>query len=309
LPIELAEAVVSLAGLSLRDLEYLVAVAETRHFGKAARQCCVSQPALSAQVRKLEHLLGVQVFERTRSGVLLTEPGTALIEQARLVLADAYTLMATARNATTPLAGPFRLGAIPTVGPYLLPHLLERLREAFPAMQLILTERRTGALVPLLRAGELDAVLACAPVEDAALATQPLYFEPFVLAHRPGRVPQWPPVARCDKLVLLEEGHCLRDQTLAACGPALPDATRHATGLDMLRYMVAAGEGISLMPALAAAALGGIDGLVMYTPLPAGSAGRLVILLARATDPRAAHLARIADLARASAPPPAVPAA
>lgn len=296
----------SLAGLSLRDLEYLVAVAECRHFGKAAQQCSVSQPALSAQVRKLEHRLGVEVFERTRSGVLVTEPGAALIELARTVLADAHTLVATARNSATPLAGPFRLGAIPTIGPYFLPHLLERLRGRFPGMQLVLTERRTGNLLPLLRTGELDAVLACAPIEDPALSSHRLFFEPFVLAHPPGRLPCWPPVAAGDKVVLLEDVHCLHDQTLAACGPILPNARRHATGLEMLRHMVAAGEGVSLMPALAAAALGEIAGLVTYTPIPAADAGRHVVLAVRATDPRAAHLAGLAALARSCVPAPAV---
>jgi LysR family hydrogen peroxide-inducible transcriptional activator len=300
---------VSLAGLSLRDLEYLVAVAECRHFGKAATQCRVSQPALSAQVRKLENLLGVQVFERTHGGVLVTESGAALIDKAQLVLADAYALVATARNTTTtPLAGPFRLGAIPTIGPYFLPHLLKGLRCQFPAMQPILSERRTSDLLPLLRSGEIDAVLACAPIDDHALTAHRLFFEPFVLAHPPGQVPRWPPVAGRDRFLLLEEGHCLRDQTLAACGPILPSATRHATGLDMLRHMVAAGEGVSLMPALAAAALGQIDGLVTYTPVPAAHAGRHVILLVRATDPRAPNLARLAEFARSCVPPPAVAA-
>jgi LysR family hydrogen peroxide-inducible transcriptional activator len=200
------------------------------------------------------------------------------------------------------------MGAIPTVGPYFLPYLLGRLREAFPAMQLILTERRTGTLVPLLRSGEIDAALVCAPVADAGLAAHALFFEPFVIAHPPRHPPHWPPVPGRDRLVLLEEGHCLRDQTLAACGPTLPDARRHATGLDMLRHLVAAGEGISLMPALAAAALGEIDGRVAYTPVPTADAGRHVILLARASDPRAAHLAHLAGLARSCVPPPAVPA-
>jgi LysR family hydrogen peroxide-inducible transcriptional activator len=297
----------SLAGLSLRDLEYLVAVAECRHFGKAARQCRVSQPALSAQVRKVENLLGVQVFERTRSGVLVTRPGEALVEKARVVLADAHALVSTAHNAT-PLAGPFRLGAIPTIGPYFLPHLLCGLHDRFPAMQLILSERRTGNLLPLLRSGKLDAALACAPIQDPALASHELFFEPFVLAHPPGSVPHWPPVADRDRFLLLEEGHCLRDQTLAACGPILLSAARHATGLDMLRHMVAAGDGVSLMPALAATALGPIDGFVAYTPVPTADAGRHVVLLVRTTDPRRAHLARLADLARSCVPPPAVAA-
>ena len=140
------------------------------------------------------------------------------------------------------------------------------------------------------------------------LSVHNLFFEPFVLVHPPGAKPAWPPAASGCEFVLLEEGHCLRDQTLAVCGPMLPRATRHATGLDMLRHMVAAGEGISLMPALAAAALGSIDGLITYTPIPAKYAGRHVIMLVRATDPRAPHLARLAEFARACVPQPASPA-
>jgi LysR family hydrogen peroxide-inducible transcriptional activator len=173
-------------------------------------------------------------------------------------------------------------------------------------MQPILTERRTGNLLSLLRSGELDAVLACAPIDDPVLTSHALFFEPFVLMHPPGQAPHWPPVAGRDRFLLLEEGHCLRDQTLAACGQILPSATRHATGLDMLRHMVAAGEGISLMPALAAAALGDIDGLVTYTPVPTADAGRHIIMVVRSTDPRAPHLARLAELARTCVPPPAV---
>lgn len=299
----------SLAGLSLRDLEYLVAVADCRHFGRAAKQCRVSQPALSAQVRKLESYLRAKIFERSHRGVLITTPGAALIERARLVLAEANTLLAVARDSSAPLAGPFHLGSIPTIGPYFLPHLLQTFRHGFPNSRLLLSEKRTNGLLTLLRAGELDAVIACAPVHDPVLTVHRLFFEPFVLAHPPGRLPEWPPVlAGDDEFVLLEEGHCLRDQTLAACGPLLPRATRHATGLEMLRHMVAAGEGVSLMPALAAAALGPIDGLVTYSPITAEYAGRHVIMLSRATDPRGPHLMRVAELARACVPPPAVAA-
>lgn len=299
----------SLSGLSFRDLEYLVAVADCRHFGRAAKQCGVSQPTLSAQVRKLESYLDTKVFERTRQGVLLTPPGEMIVRRVRSVLAEAHSLLAAARNSGSPLAGPFRLGAIPTVGPYFLPHLLGSLRAAFPAMRLVLTEKRTNDLLPQLRAGELDAVVACAPVRDAAFASHELFFEPFVLAHPPGRAPVWPPeVTGDEEFVLLEEGHCLRDQTLAMCEPLLPRAMRHATGLDMLRHMVAAGEGISLMPALAAQALGAIEGLVAYSPIPVFDAGRHVILVIRASDPRAVHLARLAELARGCVPPPAVAA-
>jgi LysR family hydrogen peroxide-inducible transcriptional activator len=297
----------SLAGLSLRDLEYVVAVADCGHFGRAAARCAVSQPALSAQVRKLEAFLGVTIFERTPGRVLVTPRGEAVLERARQLLAEAGALLAAARNAGAALAGAFRLGAIPTLGPYLLPHVLKPLRQAFPEMQLVLSEARTAELVADLRDGRLDAALACLPVEEPALLPLPLFREPFVLMHPPGTAPAWPLPLAGEGLVLLAEGHCLRDQTLSACGPEAPRATRHATGLEMLRYMVAAGEGVSLMPVLAAAGLGEMDGLVTYSPLRDPDAARDVALLTRASDPRRAELARMARLLRSHVPGPAMP--
>jgi LysR family hydrogen peroxide-inducible transcriptional activator len=298
----------SLAGVSLRDLEYLVAVDECRHFGRAAKRCGVSQPALSAQIRKLETWLGVTVFERLPGQVLVTERGAVVLERARAVIAEVQALVEAARAAGEPLAGPFRLGAIPTLGPYLLPHALRPLRERFPLLRLVLSEGRTAELLEALRAGALDAVLACLPQPDRALRAHPLLFEPFLLVHPPGHVPTWHGAARVeDELILLEEGHCLRDQALALCAPAVPRARRQATGLEMLRHMVAAGEGCSLMPALAARALGGIEGLVAYTPIDDAAAGREVGLLVRHTDPRGPHFVALAALLRGAAPPPARP--
>lgn len=303
----------SLAGLSLRDLEYLVAVAECRHFGRAAARCGVSQPALSAQIRKLEALLGVAVFERAPGRVLVTERGEAVLERARVVLAEARALLAAARDSAAPLAGPFRLGAIPTLGPYLLPHVLKPMREAFAAMRPILSEARTTELLAQLRDGALDAALTCLPQQDPALAVHPLFREPFLMMHPPGVRPAWPPggAGALDEgddvppLVLLEEGHCLRGQTLAVCGDAMPRAARHATGLETLRHMVAAGEGVSLMPGLAAEMLGTMGGLVAYTPIPGPDASREVGLIVRRSDPRARHLAALAELVRRHIPPPA----
>lgn len=294
----------SLAGLSLRDLEYLLAVAEARHFGRAATRCGVSQPALSAQIRKLEALLGVTVFERTPGRVLVTPKGEAVLARAARLVAEARALLQFARQEEAPLAGPFRLGAIPTLGPYLLPHLLRPMREAFPAMRPVLSEAQTAQLVEGLRSGALDVALCCTDVEDPTLTATPVFFEPFLLMHPPDEMPAWPPQADAEEMMLLQEGHCLRDQVLAACGPAAPQGLRHATGLEMLRHMVASGEGCSLMPALAAAALGPMEGLVTYTPLEAG-VGREVVMLTRGSDPRGPALARLAQLMRRLAPPPA----
>ncbi len=284
-----------------------MAVAECRHFGRAAAQCGVSQPALSAQVRKLEVLLGVAVFERAPRRVLVTRRGEALLDAARGVLAGARALLDAARDDRTPLEGPFHLGAIPTLGPYLLPHVLRPMRDAYPAMRPVLSEDRTAGLLAALHAGALDAVLACLPCSDASLDAHPLFLEPFLLTHLAGVAPAWPLRDDADGVLLMAEGHCLNDQTLAACGPEAPRASRHATGLEMLRHMVAAGEGVALMPALAAESLGTIGGMIAYTDPQETVLGREVALVVRRSDPRGPHLAALAALLRGLAPPPARP--
>ena len=292
----------SLAGLSLRDLEYLVAVAECRHFGRAAERCGVSQPALSAQVRKLESWLGVTVFERAPGRVLLTGEGAALLHRVQGVLAEARSLVEMARAAGTPFAGAFRIGAIPTVGPYFLPHALRPMREAFPEMRPVVSEARTADLLAGLKGGALDAALLCLPQDDPALALFPLFFEPFLMMHAAAEAaPAWPEDGG-EAMLVLEEGHCLRDQTLAICGLQAPPGRRHAAGLELLRQMVAAGEGYALMPALAVAALGEVPSLG-YGPL-APDVGREVALACRRSDPRAAHLAALAGLLRRIATAP-----
>jgi len=297
----------SLAGLSLRDLEYLVAVAEHRHFGRAARSCAVSQPALSAQVRKLEALLGVTVFERTPGHIMLTERGTQVIEGAHTVLDAARMMLNAARAHREPLAGPFRLGVIPTLGPYLLPLALRSLRAAFPAMQVMISEGRTADIELQLRHGKLDALLACLPQDDQAFRSHPLFFEPFLLMHPADREPEWPLCPMDHGLMLLEEGHCMRDQVNGHCSVFPPGARRHAAGLEMLRHMVAAGEGLSLVPALAARTLGSMNGLVAYTPVADATVGREVALITRRTDPRTGQLAKLAALLRRITPSPAQP--
>ena len=169
----------TLAGLSLRDLEYLMAVAETLHFGRAAELCGVSQSALSMQVKKVEGLLGTAIFERTSKRVLITPRGAVLLRQAGIVVGEARRLLALAKSWDGPLCGPFRLGAIATLGPYLFPHVLSALRRRFPRLALSLKEARTRELLDDLQGGKLDAALLSPPVDEPNIALLPLFFEPF----------------------------------------------------------------------------------------------------------------------------------
>ncbi|HEX7373506.1 MAG TPA: DNA-binding transcriptional regulator OxyR [Steroidobacteraceae bacterium] len=245
--------------MNLRDLRYLVALADERHFGKAAASCHVSQPTLSAQIRKLEDYLGVPLVERQPRRVALTEPGEKIVARARKLLQEADAIVELARTDRDPLAGPLRLALIPTVGPYLLPHVAVRLKRDLPRVKLMLYEHQTAPLLDKLRAGELDMGILALPVDTDGLEAMPLYDEPFTLA-----VPANHPLADKDKvrvedlkgerLLLLEDGHCLRDQALEVCSRVRvnEDQDYRATSLETLRQMVAAGHGITLLPQLAA---------------------------------------------------------
>lgn len=302
----------NLAGLSLRDLEYLVALAEERHFGRAAERCNVSQPALSSQIRKLEDLLGLTLFERTSRRVLPTAGGEVIVRQARTVLSEAQKLMALAREGQgAAMAGRLALAAIQTLGPYLFPLILRALRDAYPDLALNLSEGRTADIVEALRDGRLDAALMSPPIEDAGLTIVPLFIEPFWLACPPEHPLATVAMLRSTDLpgpglLLLDEGHCLRDQALAVC-EAAPGAGRHATSLETLRSMVAAGAGYTLLPRLAIregeTALGAVgDGLVVVRPFGGPAPGRTIALAWRTTDPRAESFAELAGFLRARMP-------
>lgn len=243
--------------LSLRDLRYLLAVAEYRHFGRAAEACRVSQPTLSVQVRKLEELLGVALFERTPKAVAPTYACVRLIDHVRAAVAEADSLLAVARGLRDPLAGRFRLGIIPTLAPYLLPLVFAPFREALPALEVEPWEDVTAALLHRLRAHELDAILLATDEEGPDLKSRKLFAEPFLAALPPEhRLAGRATVAEtelADDILLLADGHCLRDQALAACGgtEALGGRLR-ATSLSTLLNMVAAGYGTTLIPGLAA---------------------------------------------------------
>jgi LysR family hydrogen peroxide-inducible transcriptional activator len=294
----------TLAGLSLRDLEYAVAVAGQQHFGRAAQHCAVSQPALSEQIRKLETLLGTPLFERGRH-VHTTARGHALLRQAERVLAEAHGLIEMAREISEPLTGAFHLGAIQTLGPYYLPFLLRQLRGSFPRLALRLTEGQTDELLDAVRAGQIDAALIAIPLDLEGLAMEPVFFEPFHLVCPAGHRLSGLSRLRLrdldgDDLILLEEGHCLRNQALALCQTA-PQA-RLATSVETLWHMIAAGEGYSLLPALSTANRATMADLVTCRSLPDPAAGRTIALAWRSTDPRGAEYRDLAAMLRRDRP-------
>jgi LysR family transcriptional regulator, hydrogen peroxide-inducible genes activator len=296
----------SLSRLSLRDLEYAVAVAEERHFGRAAARCHVSQPALSAQVKKLEAISGAQLFERTPRGVIVTESGTRLIAQARRMLDEGRHYLELA-SATGALSGELQIDAIATLGPYIVPHMLRPLRERFPDVSFVLREGRTDAILAALAAGETDLALISTPIPGDGLTILLLFDEPFVAIHPADMVlGERVPLSIDDldgaPMLFLEEGHCLRDQALELCTRADTKARRHATGLETLRHMVAAGAGCSLIPALAAQSRETFDGLLRYTPIDDPRAFRTVALAFRASDPRAKHYRTIGATIRENMP-------
>jgi LysR family hydrogen peroxide-inducible transcriptional activator len=298
----------SVSALSLRDLEYAVAVDRERHFGRAAEYCGVSQAALSEQLRKLESILGFSLFERTTRKVGPTARGEAVLRQAEALLGDARRLLEDARRSSEPLSGELRLGVIATLGPYYMPSVIKLGRERFPQLALRLRESTTGELLIDLRQGKLDAILVALPVPMAGFVAEPLFFEPFRLA-----CPSEHELARrehvrlsdleCGPLLLMEDGHCLRDQTLSLCDPRrLPNQSRYASSLEMLRHMIAAGEGISVIPLLAAAEHTTMQGMIAYREIDEARAGRTIALVWRATETRADDLLAIAELMRDDLP-------
>jgi LysR family transcriptional regulator, hydrogen peroxide-inducible genes activator len=279
---------------TLRQLEYLVAVADHRSFGKAAHAAFVTQPALSTQIAQLEQQLGIQLFERSPKGVLVTPMGARLVEQARRILLATDDLVATAQSETG-LSGRLRVGVIPTVSPYLLPALMPLLREQVPDLKLELIEDKTDSLVDQLFYGRLDCALLALPPEPG-LAAAPVLWEPFVAV-----LPGDHPLAALDRIddaaltdqpvMLLEDGHCLRDQALTVCGQARISDLR-ATSLTTIVQMVASGFGITLLPATAVAIeLRGMSDVVTR-PV---TAGRDLGLCWRSTGPgdRAVALAGV----------------
>ncbi|MCF3642509.1 LysR substrate-binding domain-containing protein [Rhizobium sp. TRM95111] len=246
--------------ITLRQMRYFEALAATRHFGRAAELVHVSQPALSAQIMEMEQHLGVKLVERMRGNILITRKGKEVLEHVRLILAELDRLEKTARKGEGVLDGPVRIGIIPTVAPYLVPHLVPHLRMTYPAIEIELKEAVTDRLVTDLAEGRLDVVIAALPIDNEAIATRPLFRDRFFMAmaeneHDVLMSPLTESQVDTDRLLLLEEGHCLRDQALAVCGVAGKRSLVNfgATSMATLLQMVSHDMGMTLIPEIAVA--------------------------------------------------------
>ncbi len=247
-----------MADLKLKDLRYLVALADERHFGRAAKRSFVSQPTLSAQLKKLEGYLGVQLIERQPNKVALTEAGEQIVGRARRILEASDEVVTLARAHRDPLAGRLRVALLPTIGPYLLPRVSREIRKSLPRLELRLYEYQTGQMLEKLHNGQVDLGVLALPVNLDGLDSRPLYEEPFVVAlpenHRLAKKTSLKAEDLKDEsLLLLEDGHCLRDQALEVCsGVGMQEKQDfRATSLETLRQMVATGAGVTLLPELA----------------------------------------------------------
>ncbi|MCW5588258.1 MAG: LysR family transcriptional regulator [Legionellales bacterium] len=279
--------------MNIRDLKYLIAVAQHQHFGKAAKMCCVSQPTLSAQVKKLEEELGVVIFERTNKSVMITPIGKKIIQQAITTLHNVELLYQLAQQNHDPLAGRLDIGIIPTLGPYVLPHVVPGWREQLPKLSIHLHEDKTDVIVKALQQGELDAIILALPVPNEHCTTQFLFTENFYVAlpkdHRLAvQAILTPQDLENETLLLLAEGHCFRDQALAVCHHVgiKREAGLQATSLETLRQMVALGAGITLLPKLALPTDSQHHEAVVIKPFNSPSATRSVGMLWREQSPR-----------------------
>ena len=289
--------------MNIRDLQYIVAVAEEGHFGRAAERCFVTQPTLSGQVRKLEDYLGVTLFERSNRRVQLTDAGLAVVERAKTVLRGVEEIESVARSWSDPYSGPMRLGVIPTIGPYLVPLILDGVRTRMPRMQLIFREDITAGLAESLRAGRIDAAVIATPAEEDGLEEWSLYDEPFYLAvpNTGDANPPTPVMLESidpERLLLLSDGHCLRDQAVAACriNPETQGINTRASSLETIMALVAAGEGMTLVPALYG--VSGVGDKIRLLDVAPPGAGRSVRLVTRRSFPRRKAVERLVDIIR-----------
>jgi len=282
--------------VTLTELRYIVAVARERHFGRAAESCFVSQPTLSVAVKKLEEELGLQLFERGPGEVSVTPSGQRIVEQAQRVLEEAARVKEIAAAGRDPLAGPLRLGAIYTIGPYLLPKLIPHLRRAAPAMQLHIQENFTHVLADMLKSGEVDVILVALPFAEPGIETRAVYDEPFLIAVPRGH--PWEGRKRVsseeltrESLLLLGEGHCFRDQVLDICHTVRARErsaiarTVEGGSLETIRQMVASGVGVTVLPATSVSNSQSTD-LIRVLPFARPTPTRRVALAWRRSFPR-----------------------
>lgn len=286
--------------MNLRDLNYLVAVADLLSFGKAAEQCCISQPTLSTQIKKMEETLGVKVFERSNKRVLPTELGEHIIASARRILLEIDNIKKLAENSQDPLAGNFRLGAFPTLSTYIFPGLMPAIKQILPKLRLILIEEKTDQLIEQLKQGQLDAALLALPINEDALKIKELFDDEFFLAvsvDNPLSKKKY--IAQSDlydhQLLLLDEGHCLRGQALQICqlNGAEEQQDVRATGLETLRQMVIAGTGITFMPKIA---IHGAEEGICYIPFDKPVPKRTIGLVWRKTSVRTILMKKLIKL-------------
>lgn len=285
--------------MTLNELKYIVAVARERHFGRAAEACHISQPTLSVAVKKLEDELGLLLFERRQGEISITPIGEQVVAQAQRVLEEAGAIQQIARHGRDQLASPLRLGAIYTIGPYLLPHLIPTLAEVAPQMPLMVEENYTSVLTERLKQGDLDVILIALPFDEPGILTLPLYREPFVLllpsAHPLSSRREIPPEALAsENVLLLGAGHCFRDQVLQACPQCRARTTADGVtiqnleggSLETIRYMVASGLGITVLPCSAAGADRFSERLLRIGRFQGEAPERVVALAWRKSFPR-----------------------
>lgn len=289
--------------VSLRQLRYLESLAETRHFGHAAEACAVSQPALSMQIKELEDELKLSLVERRKSGVALTEKGEEVARRARTILASVRDLLDFAKQEEGVLSGVLKLGAIPSIAPYLLPAALPELQRRFPALKLQLRETLTENLVRELIAGDLDLILVALPIDDPEIETLHLFDDRFILATKATREnakarSAAPDMLMDEKLLLLEEGHCLRDQALSYCHMMTRESRESfgASSLATIVQMVANGYGVTLLPEMAISSEIHRGGDIRLLRFPAPEPKRAIGLAWRKTSPRKAEFAQFGKL-------------
>jgi LysR family hydrogen peroxide-inducible transcriptional activator len=288
--------------MNIRALQYFVKLAELKHFSKAANACFVSQPTLSTQIRKLEEELGVTLVERAPRKIMLTPIGEDIAHRARYILRDIEHIKDAARRSSDPETGSIKLGIFPTLAPYLLPHVIPVIRQRYPELRLQLAEEKTEDILNMLDQGRLDAGLLALPVEEQGMEMEVLFEEPFVTA-----MPSSHPL--CDKqsilmqdlageeLLLLEEGHCLRQQALAVCelAGAHERLDFHATSMETLRQMVAANAGITLMPVLAVKPPIPSTENIVLRPFAQPAPSRTIALVWRSSSPMGGFLRKLAE--------------
>ena len=283
--------------MTLTELRYIVAVARERHFGRAAEKCFVSQPTLSVAIKKLEDELGISLFERNSAEVMVTPIGEQIVAQAQRVIEETALIRQIATHGKDQLATPLRVGAIYTVGPYLLPQLIAQLHRRAPQMPLLLQENYTVNLAQLLKNGEVDAVILSLPFADSGIATQALYDEPFRVLlpadHPWSKKTKIPAEQLCnERLLLLGSGNCFRDQVLQTCPRMNRSPTSNiqqaleGSSLETIRQMVASGAGITVLPSTAADAKSAASPLVAVRPFAAPQPSRRIALAWRKSFPR-----------------------